>query len=235
MAPEVIKHEPYSASADVYSFAMVLYELITHHPPFADRSPLQAAAAAGLENKRPLLPPDTPLPLLALIGRAWAPSRNARPGAAELFESFQSMACRLSPSEVEWLDAPNGHPCNLAPNGPLPAANGAPNDTTAKTVPAPQTPPMPPPGPSYHPHSPAPMPTPPRPPPVLAPHTALPAPPPSLCDSGRYGAAAICQAMAQCIGQSPMQPARALSPSVQTALKPNPVHVGHFSDSSQPL
>ena len=30
MAPEVIRHEKYSRSADVYSFAMILFELLTH-------------------------------------------------------------------------------------------------------------------------------------------------------------------------------------------------------------
>ena len=35
MAPEVVRREAYSASADVYSFAMVLVELLTHEVPFA--------------------------------------------------------------------------------------------------------------------------------------------------------------------------------------------------------
>ena len=42
MAPEVIRHERYSRSADVYSYAMILFELLTHQVPFADRDPLQA-------------------------------------------------------------------------------------------------------------------------------------------------------------------------------------------------
>ena len=33
MAPEVVRREAYSASADVYSFAMVLVELLTHEVP----------------------------------------------------------------------------------------------------------------------------------------------------------------------------------------------------------
>ena len=110
MAPEVIKHEPYSASADVYSFAMVMYELITHHAPFADRSALQAAAAAGLEDKRPSLPTGTPPPLERLIIRAWGSSRTKRPPASELLRELEAMPKQLSPSEVDWLDHPRGHP-----------------------------------------------------------------------------------------------------------------------------
>ena len=42
MAPEVIRHEKYSRSADVYSYAMILYELLTHevpHSPHPDSNP----------------------------------------------------------------------------------------------------------------------------------------------------------------------------------------------------
>ena len=67
MAPEVICHERYSRSADVFSFGGVLYELICHEPPFSDRSHLQAAVAVGLENTRPALPQGTP-PLLYQVG-----------------------------------------------------------------------------------------------------------------------------------------------------------------------
>ena len=38
---QVITHKCYSKSADVYSFAHLFYELVTHHVPFEDRDPLQ--------------------------------------------------------------------------------------------------------------------------------------------------------------------------------------------------
>jgi len=119
MAPEVITHQPYSASADIYSFSMVLYELITHHAPFNDRSALQAAAAAGLENKRPPLPASTPKPLSELLDRTWAAERLDRPPATQLVIVFEEMKHSLPPDEIAWLDAPDGHPCD-APTLPLP-------------------------------------------------------------------------------------------------------------------
>ena len=45
MAPEVTRHEGYTKSADVFSYGMLLFELISHEVPFADRPPLQAAGA----------------------------------------------------------------------------------------------------------------------------------------------------------------------------------------------
>ena len=41
MAPEVIRHEPYGPSCDVYSFALLCWEMLTYAPPFAELSPVQ--------------------------------------------------------------------------------------------------------------------------------------------------------------------------------------------------
>ncbi|KAJ6730608.1 SERINE/THREONINE-PROTEIN KINASE TNNI3K-RELATED [Salix viminalis] len=43
MAPEVINHLPYDQKADVFSFAIVLWELVTAKVPYDSMTPLQAA------------------------------------------------------------------------------------------------------------------------------------------------------------------------------------------------
>lgn len=43
MAPEVIRHEPYSTKADVYSFGVVLWEMITKDQPFRGMTPIQGS------------------------------------------------------------------------------------------------------------------------------------------------------------------------------------------------
>lgn len=43
MAPEIIEHKPYGKKADMFSFGVVLWELLTGKVPYADMTPLQAA------------------------------------------------------------------------------------------------------------------------------------------------------------------------------------------------
>jgi serine/threonine protein kinase len=50
MAPEVIRHEPYSSKADVYSFGVVLWELLAKDIPFKGQTPMQSEWPAELEG-----------------------------------------------------------------------------------------------------------------------------------------------------------------------------------------
>eukprot|EP00316_Scyphosphaera_apsteinii_P000405 CAMPEP_0119311682 /NCGR_PEP_ID=MMETSP1333-20130426/23401_1 /TAXON_ID=418940 /ORGANISM="Scyphosphaera apsteinii, Strain RCC1455" /LENGTH=968 /DNA_ID=CAMNT_0007316123 /DNA_START=122 /DNA_END=3028 /DNA_ORIENTATION=- len=109
MAPEVLRHEPYSESADVFSFAMVLYELITHHVPFVGMEPIQVAVCTALENRRPPLPPGIPEPLKAILALAWSMHRAERQRASELKMELESLARTLTADQCTWLDAENGN------------------------------------------------------------------------------------------------------------------------------
>ena len=112
MAPEVCLHEQYSKSADVFSFGCVLFELITHELPWADRPPLQAAVAFGLDNLRPSLPSGVPPAVAALTHGCWLRDATARPTFASIHAELESLSlpARLTPLERTWLDAPDGHP-----------------------------------------------------------------------------------------------------------------------------
>ena len=109
---EVIRHEPYSKAADVYSFAMVLFELITRQLPFADLTPVQAAAASGLNGHRPSLPAGLPEAMGRLITGCWTVDVASRPCFEEIHQSLGGMNSYLglSAAECKWLDEPKGHP-----------------------------------------------------------------------------------------------------------------------------
>ena len=125
MAPEVVCHERYSKSADVFSYGCVLFELITREQPFADRTPLQAAVAVGLNQTRPPLPVGVPKALGELWSECWRQDASERPTFREVSSRVETMSSRLEPAERTWLDAPNGHPVysTRGRSGVLPAGD----------------------------------------------------------------------------------------------------------------
>jgi len=109
MAPEVIRHEDYSQTADVYSFAVVLWQLVTRDEPFHHQSQVEAAAAVALENARPPFPENTPPAIAKLIQTCWSREPNERLSFDEIVEELQEMEKVLDPEEKEWIEAPLGH------------------------------------------------------------------------------------------------------------------------------
>lgn len=63
MAPEVFLHEPYNTSVDVYSFAMICFQLFEGCVPYEGVDAVQAAKNAAIHKERPTftdLPGNTP-------------------------------------------------------------------------------------------------------------------------------------------------------------------------------
>ena len=83
MAPEVIRHEAYDVKCDVYSFAILVYEMITLSPPFASYSPIEVAFAVAKDGKRPPLPP-LPLYFNQLVTDCWDEDATRRPDFVEI-------------------------------------------------------------------------------------------------------------------------------------------------------
>ncbi|KAL3914293.1 MAG: hypothetical protein SGILL_006160, partial [Bacillariaceae sp.] len=109
MSPEVIRHESYSTPADVYSFAVMMWQFVTHEEPFCDTSSVEAAKLVALQKKRMSFPPMTPQPLVELIETSWDDDPNKRSSFSEIAESVQHMQETLPEAELEWIEEPHGH------------------------------------------------------------------------------------------------------------------------------
>ena len=86
-----VKKEPsYTAKADVYSYAMTCYEVLTGLSPFADyvRSTLYEKLIAGA---RPELPMNLPLSLSSLIKACWDTDPGQRPTFTTICEEPRNM------------------------------------------------------------------------------------------------------------------------------------------------
>ncbi|PIA36657.1 hypothetical protein AQUCO_03300105v1 [Aquilegia coerulea] len=93
MAPEMIKHKPYGRKVDVYSFGLVLWEMLAGAVPYENMTPYQAAFAVVNKNLRPIIPMDCPPALRALVAQCWASRSEKRPEfwqIVKILEEFES-------------------------------------------------------------------------------------------------------------------------------------------------
>ena len=73
----------YSTPADVFSFATILWELVTGGTPYTGLTKkAQVVLIVSRHHARPLIPPQCPLALAQLIRRCWHPDPSCRPSAA---------------------------------------------------------------------------------------------------------------------------------------------------------
>ena len=94
MAPEVMRHEPYDSSCDVYSFALVAWEMLTYELPFVDLTPVEAAFAVADKAKRPEFPDECPADVKALIVACWDQELNLRPSFEKVVTTLSAMLAR---------------------------------------------------------------------------------------------------------------------------------------------
>ncbi len=84
LAPEVLHSKKFSGASDIYSFGILMNEIISGLPPFNNVSHDHRLAAEICQGKRPEVPLYTPRLLIELIRRCWETKPSNRPSAKEL-------------------------------------------------------------------------------------------------------------------------------------------------------
>lgn len=89
MAPEMIQHRAYNHKVDVYSFGIVLWELVTGNVPFQNMTAVQAAFAVVNRGVRPDIPSDCPAALIAIMTSCWDSNPDLRPSFSEVVQLLE--------------------------------------------------------------------------------------------------------------------------------------------------
>ncbi|XP_010555207.1 PREDICTED: serine/threonine-protein kinase STY46 [Tarenaya hassleriana] len=101
MAPEVIEHKPYDHKADVFSFGIVIWELLTSKLPYEYLTPLQAAVGVVQKGLRPTIPKNTHPKIGELLERCWQQDPELRPDFSEILGILQHIAKEVGEENEE--------------------------------------------------------------------------------------------------------------------------------------
>ncbi|EGC34101.1 hypothetical protein DICPUDRAFT_94884 [Dictyostelium purpureum] len=83
-APEILRHENYNQKADVYSYGIVLWELLTGEEPYEGIPPMNAGILVASKGLRPELPENCDPNWKKLVVWCWSEDPNKRPSFEEV-------------------------------------------------------------------------------------------------------------------------------------------------------
>ncbi|KAM3343848.1 serine/threonine-protein kinase EDR1 isoform X2 [Capsicum galapagoense] len=89
MAPEVLRNEPSTEKSDVFSFGVILWELMTESIPWKDLNPLQVVGVVGFMDGRLDIPQELDPRVSAIILECWQSEPELRP-------SFEDISRRMA-------------------------------------------------------------------------------------------------------------------------------------------
>ena len=90
-APEIFNDSSYNEKADVYSFAMIMYEIWARRMPWEGMAPMQVAIKVCHEKARPEILVEMEPEVQALMERCWDQEPKLRPPFVEVIAELKTM------------------------------------------------------------------------------------------------------------------------------------------------
>jgi len=91
IAPEVISGKGCTFASDIYSFGMLMWEISSGQPPFADFDHDYDLAVKLINGMRPKIVPGTPLEYEKLMKQCWDADPSERPDAETLCDKIKEI------------------------------------------------------------------------------------------------------------------------------------------------
>jgi serine/threonine protein kinase len=88
---EVLANQDYNEKADIYSFGIIFWELLSQQCPYDKMTPIQCALAVLNRNQRPEIPKWCPPPLQALIRSCLKKDPEERPTFEQIIGALDTM------------------------------------------------------------------------------------------------------------------------------------------------
>ena len=107
-APEIYKQDKYTEKVDMYSYGVVVSEMVTGEKPYAGLNQMQIAFATVYQGQRPSLPDSIPKQLKGLIKACWDSVPAKRPSWEKVLDSLSQMQESLVERGAWGRDARDG-------------------------------------------------------------------------------------------------------------------------------
>mmetsp|Transcript_8465 Transcript_8465/g.9756 ORF Transcript_8465/g.9756 Transcript_8465/m.9756 type:complete len:703 (+) Transcript_8465:108-2216(+) len=112
MAPEVFRHEEYTETVDIYSFAMILYYLVSGRPPWESLSGLKAVIKAAVEADRPIIHRSWDAQISSLMQRCWDENPTGRPSFSVILDQLNNYSKNVLKVDLDNLSGDESRGCN---------------------------------------------------------------------------------------------------------------------------
>ena len=96
-----MQHQEPTTASDVYSYGVILWELVARKQFFAEISFMTVLESKVIAGERPEIPVGCPLAYRQLIQACWAPNPTKRPSFQEIVETLERDLIRDPALELE--------------------------------------------------------------------------------------------------------------------------------------
>ncbi|GBG25625.1 Protein kinase, putative [Hondaea fermentalgiana] len=95
-APETLRGEESGCPSDVYSFAVVVWELVAWGEPYPGMAPAEIMRAVALKGLRPTIPSNCPKVVVNLLRKCWDSDPSKRPTFDKIIPEVETWSRTLS-------------------------------------------------------------------------------------------------------------------------------------------